>query len=242
MITTPWRKEKNAIQFPVEFDDADKRIVQHVVDKKLTMTSRERLFATLFACRNVMDAGIEGDFVECGVWRGGNALIAADVFARTGAPGNICLFDTFAGMTAPGEQDFAAADGSSPQERYEDSKRGNRSDWCFASLDDVKKNFRDAGVLTDKVRFIQGDVLETLSNDDNLPDKIAVLRLDTDWYESTKKELETLWPRLSKGGILMIDDYGHWGGARKAADEFFTAEGRPFFHYIDYTGRLAVKT
>jgi hypothetical protein len=241
MITNPFRKDKTAVQFPVEFDEPDKTIVQRVIDKKLTMTSRERLFATVFACRHVMDAGIEGDFVECGVWRGGNALIAADVFARTGAPGSICLFDTFAGMTAPGEEDFAEADGSSPQERYEESKRGDHSDWCYASLDDVKKNFREAGLLSDRIRFIQGDVLETLANDDNLPDRISVLRLDTDWYESTKKELEVLWPRLSRGGILMIDDYGHWGGARKAADEFFTAEGRPFFNYIDYTGRLAVK-
>jgi hypothetical protein len=241
MIGNPWRRDKAPAQFPVEFDDADKRILQRILDRKLTMTSRERLFATLFACRHVMDAGIEGDFVECGVWRGGNALIAADVFSRVAAPAQIVLFDTFAGMTAPGEEDFAAADGSSPQTRYEQSRHENRSDWCYASLDDVKKNFREAGLLSEKIRFVQGDVLETLANDDNLPEKISVLRLDTDWYESTKKELEVLWPRLSKGGILMIDDYGHWGGARKAADEFFTAEGRPFFHYIDYTGRLAVK-
>ncbi len=74
-----------------------------------------------------------------------------------------------------------------------------------------------------------------------MPDKISVLRLDTDWYESTKRELEVLWPRLVKGGVLLIDDYGHWQGARKAVDEFFIGSDRPFFSYTDYTGRIAVK-
>lgn len=74
-----------------------------------------------------------------------------------------------------------------------------------------------------------------------VPDSIAVLRLDTDWYESTKKELDALYPRLSSGGVIIVDDYGVWQGARAAVDEYFSAHRRPLFHYIDDTGRIGVK-
>ena len=90
------------------------------------------------------------------------------------------------------------------------------------------------------VKLIQGDVAETLLESKNLPEKIAILRLDTDWYESTRIELERLYPLLEPGGVLIIDDYGHFDGARKAVDEYFKAE-RPWMHYVDYTCRLILK-
>lgn len=235
------RKSANHPQFPVEFDAADREIVSRVIEKKLSMAGRERLFATLLACRHVASNGIEGDFVECGVWRGGNSLIAADVFSRLCKPAKVYLYDTFAGMTPPTSIDLEAATGKPAKLRFDREKSAAHCGWCFAPVEDVEGHFRDAGLLSDYVRIIKGDVLETLTNEDNLPKRISVLRLDTDWYESTKKELEIFWPRLEPGGILMIDDYGHWGGARKATDEFFADRNRPFFHYIDYTGRLAVK-
>jgi len=228
-------------EFPVEFDQGDKRIVGHVLAKNLSMTSRERLYATAMACRHVVTAGVKGDFVELGVWRGGHALIAADIFKRAGSDAQIYLFDTFAGMTAPTECDFDNREHKRAQERYDSEQRSRHNEWCNASLEDVRNNFRQAGLLGGNVKMIQGDVLETLSQEENLPETISVLRLDTDWYQSTRKELEVLWPRLQPGGILMIDDYGHWSGAKKATDEFFASRPRPFFHYIDYTGRLAVK-
>jgi O-methyltransferase len=96
--------------------------------------------------------------------------------------------------------------------------------------------------LDDKIIFIQGDVAVTLEVPNNLPEGIAVLRLDTDWYESTKKELEILYPRLSVGGVLLVDDYGHWVGAREAVDEYFKRHNnRPFLVYNDNTGRAGVK-
>ena len=74
------------------------------------------------------------------------------------------------------------------------------------------------------------------------PPSIALLRLDTDWYESTYHELVHLYPRLSVGGILIIDDYGYWQGARRAVDRYFAEQGtRVFLSRIDETGRLAVK-
>jgi O-methyltransferase len=240
MITLPWRKDKTAPEFPVECDEGDRRVLQHVLTHRLSMASRERLFATVLSCRHALDHAVPGDFVECGVWRGGNALIAADVFARRVAERKVWLFDTFAGMTAPTEMDFDNATGSRAKARFEREQKDAHNAWCFASLEDVENNFRNANLLTPQVRFVKGDVLKTLGGSD-LPQAISVLRLDTDWYESTKKELEVLWPRLSPGGILMVDDYGHWGGAKQAVDEFFAGR-RPFFSYIDYTGRLAVKS
>jgi O-methyltransferase len=118
---------------------------------------------------------------------------------------------------------------------FKELQRDSHNDWCYASLDDVKANFRNAGLLNDNIMFIQGDVAVTL-------EVLAALRLDTDWYESTKKELEFLYPRLSVGGVLLVDDYGHWAGAREAVDEYFKRyNNRPFLIYNDNTGRAGVK-
>ena len=91
-----------------------------------------------------------------------------------------------------------------------------------------------------RMHFVKGDVLETVPQE--APERIALLRLDTDWYESTRHELDHLYARLSPGGILIIDDYGHWRGARRAVDEFIEKHRlRLFLNRIDYTGRLAIK-
>jgi predicted O-methyltransferase YrrM len=96
-------------------------------------------------------------------------------------------------------------------------------------------------LLSPSVRFVEGDVVQSLKIESNLPESISVLRLDTDWYESTRAELEVLYPRLSPGGVLIIDDYGHWGGAKKAVDEYFRGRPKPLLQYTDYTGRMGVK-
>ena len=118
-----------------------------------------------------------------------------------------------------------------------------------ANIDEVKhamstlqKNCSDTGIDIASLKFIKGDVCETLKEPDNVPDQISVLRLDTDWYESTKAELEILYPKLSNKGVLIIDDYGHWEGARKAVDEYFLSQKyKPLFNVIDRTGRSAIK-
>jgi hypothetical protein len=215
-------------QFPVEFDDRDKAIVSYVARNELTMVSEERLFATVMACRHVCAGRVDGDFVECGVWRGGNALIAADVFSRLSPDRKVYLLDTFSGMTQPGESDVSRT-GTAGEEG-----------WCAASIEEVRASFAARGLLANVV-FVKGDVGETLRDPRNLPAHISVLRLDTDWYESTRLELEILYPLLRPGGVLMVDDYGYWQGARKAVDEYFSAGNRPFFHYVDHTGRAAIK-
>jgi len=215
-------------QFPVEFDERDKAIVSYVARNELTMVSEERLFATVMACRHVCQSRLPGDFVECGVWRGGNALIAADVFSRLSPERKVYLFDTFAGMTPPTASDVSR------------TGMAGEEGWCNASLDEVRASFAARGLAANAV-FVAGDVGETLRDPRNLPARIGVLRLDTDWYESTKLELEVLYPLLQPGGVLMVDDYGFWQGARKAVDEYFSAHDRPYFHYVDHTGRAAIK-
>lgn len=227
---------------PVELSPQELKLVERIRNDELSMTSIQRLWATLMACKHVVSQNIAGDFVECGVWRGGNALIAAALFDMYKVTKNIFLFDTFEGMTIPTEKDVKASNSQSAMNEYLRSQRETHNDWCYASLDDVKNNFSKFGLMNERVVFVKGDVCETLNSAENLPEKISVLRLDTDWYESTKRELEVLYPRVSAGGVLIIDDYGHWAGAKRAVDEYFAQNGnRPFLQYIDYTGRLAVK-
>ena len=96
------------------------------------------------------------------------------------------------------------------------------------------------GLNEKNIIYVKGLVEKTL--DGNFPEKISLLRLDTDFYESTKKELEILFPKLQSGGIIIIDDYGHWKGCKKAVDEYFVNKKNIFFQQIDYSGLIGVKT
>lgn len=228
--------------FPVECDDKDKEIVQYVLKNKLTMVSPERLIATIQACKYVVNNNIAGDFVECGVWRGGNAIAAKMIFEHLGSNKQVYMFDTFAGMTKPEDKDFGLFDNVSSHDMYNKHQQDGHNEWCYASLEDVKENAKKANIEISGVHFIKGDVLETLETPKNIPEKIGVLRLDTDWYDSTKKELDVLYPKLSKQGVLLIDDYGYWAGSHKAVEEYFDVlNPRPLLHITDITGRMAIK-
>ena len=142
---------------------------------------------------------------------------------------NQYLFDTFEGMTKPTTFDRNALTKDLAIKKFNRLKKENHNNWCYASLDDVKNSFMKYDLM-DKAFFIKGDVNTTLNDLKNLPEKISLLRLDTDFYDSTKIELEKLYPLLSKNGILIIDDYGHWKGAKKAVDEYFEKINyKPFF-------------
>jgi hypothetical protein len=219
---------------PVEFTAHDNQTFSYIINNKLTMASPSRLVATIAACKYALT--LEGDFVECGVWRGGNSIAARLIFDEARSGKLVWLFDTFAGMTAPTAEDTTSFSEKPAAETFRERQADDHNEWCYASLEDVQRNFPTS---LERVRFVKGDVIETLKGE--LPEKIAVLRLDTDFYESTKAELEALYPRLVKGGVLIIDDYGHWDGARRAVDEYFANVPRPFFHASDYTGRIGVK-
>lgn len=160
-------------------------------------------------------------------------LIALTLLRENTAGRQIWLYDTFEGMTKPGEMD-----GPAEKKEWQEKSTGNdSSNWCFASLNEVQQIVYSTGYPVNLFRFIKGKVEETIPG--SMPDQIALLRLDTDWYASTKHELIHLYPSLQKGGVLIIDDYGAWEGARKATDEYFG--NTVFLQRIDWTGRMLIK-
>ena len=171
-----------------------------------------------------------------------NAYSNSQTLEQLDSKRRVWMFDTFEGMTAPTEYDVAAKTKAHAGEMFEDSQQDSHNEWCNASLEDVKNNCLKSKLKLDELNFVKGDVSKTLAIKENLPSEISVLRLDTDFYESTKFELEVLYPILDVGGVLIIDDYGHWEGARKAVDEYFSAcDYKPLLNVTDYTGRSAIK-
>jgi O-methyltransferase len=221
-----------------EASQADLTMMAEV--KPFTMTSVERLWSTLISARYASRNKIPGAFVECGVWRGGQSALAARTFLSENDPRDLWLFDTFAGMTAPTEYDVNFR-GERSDKTFKANQRDGYNAWAFASLEDVRQVIARTGYPSDLVHFVKGPVEETLRCQ-WLPDAIAVLRLDTDWYESTRDEMQILYPKLVSRGVLMIDDYGHYAGAKKAVDEYFDALGMyPLLQPIDYSGRIFIK-
>ncbi|MEO1527118.1 MAG: TylF/MycF/NovP-related O-methyltransferase [Planctomycetota bacterium] len=212
-----------------------------VAARPFTMTSTERLHGLCEAVRYVSACQIPGDIVECGVWRGGSMKAIADTLARNhDADRELHLFDTFEGMSEPTDADVAI-NGEDAQSLLEsEDKSDARSVWCVASLEDVKSTMSQTSYPSERTHFHVGKVEDTIPS--AAPEQIALLRLDTDWYESTAHEMEHLFPRLSEGGVLIIDDYGHWQGARRAVDEYFAKHQiGMLLHRMDYTGRIGIK-
>jgi O-methyltransferase len=224
--------------------DAHRAIVERV--RPYTMTSVPRLQALIDAVEYCVRRDLPGAFAECGVWRGGSVLAMILTLQDLGVDDrDIYLFDTFEGMTAPTEHDVSPLDPPA-LETWKSAQEGEGRAWSelFApelfNEDGVRETVLGSGYPRERIHLVRGPVEETLPA--AAPEQIALLRLDTDWYESTKHEMEHLYPRLADGGVLIIDDYGHWEGARRAVDEYFEAHGDPvLLNRIDYTGRLAVK-
>jgi len=233
------RKEKIE-EFPIELSKPEQELVKKIFDMKYTMTPINNLFATALACKYIIKNNIPGDFVECGTYRGGHALLATSLFNMYKQPRKVYMYDTFDGMTDPEGIDVEFNTGLAASEYFNLNKSSIKNSWCAASLEEVKTNFEKMHLLSKNVVFVKGDVGITLKENKNLPEQISILRLDTDWYKSTKIELETLYPRLVKTGILIIDDYGWWKGSKMAADEFF-GDSVPFMSYIDQGARISVK-
>ena len=241
-IKSSMKNKKTNNIFPVEIDSIEREIINYVIDKKYTMTSVSRLISVLKSCKYIVENDIPGDFVELGVWRGGNGILAKKIFNMLGSNKKVWMYDTFTGMTEPSSFDVDSRSKDPAIDKYNMLQRESHNDWCFASIEEVKLNCIESGLDIDSFRFIKGDVLQTLKDKSNLPKEISLLRLDTDWYESTKLELELLYPLLSNAGILIIDDYGDWEGAKKAVDEYFvTFKPKPYLHVVDNTCRLVIK-
>lgn len=210
--------------------------------KPYTMTSVERMYSLYCSVKYILSKGLEGDFVECGVWRGGSSMLVAKMLVNRNIYNRkIYLYDTFEGMPPSSNEDISYKGQDAKTLFYANIKNKEESAWCLADLADVKKNLISTNFPESNLIFVKGKVEETLPS--NQPSgKIALLRLDTDWYESTKHELNVLFPLLVENGILIIDDYGHWQGCRKAVDEYFDSNKYSIFmNRIDYTCRVVIK-
>lgn len=219
-----------------DFSAFENNVIDKVKD--FTMTSPERIVSLIRAVDYIKANNIQGDIVECGVWKGGSimAILHTLKFNKDNNLRNIFLYDTFEGMTEPTDVDFSFK-GNSAKEIFKD-KLGN---WCLSSLDEVKKNISSVGYPSDNIFYVKGKVEDTIPTV-RVPKSIALLRLDTDWYESTLHELEYLFPKLVQGGIIIIDDYGHWSGCKKAVDEYLEKNNISLFlSRVDYTCRIGVK-
>lgn len=219
---------------PPDLGPKDKRTIEQV--RPFTMTSVDRIAAVIAATRYIEANRVPGAIVECGVWRGGSTM--AILHTLDSKDREVYLYDTFEGMSEPTKQDVSF-DGVSAEQQLSDCKRGTGV-WCEASIEDVRQNVSSTGYPAARTHLIRGKVEETIP--ETLPGGIALLRLDTDWYESTRHELKHLFPLLHPRGVLIVDDYGHWAGAKQAVDEYFAVQrGHYYFHRIDYTGRLIMR-
>ncbi|MFM7115622.1 MAG: TylF/MycF/NovP-related O-methyltransferase [Planctomycetota bacterium] len=211
-----------------------------------TMTSPERIIGLVRAIDYVVRSGIRGDFVECGVWRGGSMFVAARALLERKAADqhfaerNLWLYDTFEGMSEPTAADVDLQGQAAEHLLRVHSPEDRNGVWCLSRLEEVQRTMAMSTFPSERIRFVQGKVEDTLPQ--TRPESIALLRLDTDWYESTRCELEFLFPLLAPGGVLIVDDYGHWQGCRQAVDDYFAATGQ-LIHLarMDYTGRIGIK-
>ena len=180
-----------------------------------TMVGLKRLDNLQECTERILAEAVPGDLVETGVWRGGASMFLKCVLRAHGDRERVLwLADSFEGMPAPKPGTYAA-DADSPDltnERY-----------LVVPLEQVQANFRRFGLLDDRVRFLKGWFCDTLPG--SPIERISLLRLDGDLYESTMDALRSLYPRVSRGGFVVVDDYHNWVACRKAVDEYRAAHG-----------------
>ena len=234
-----------SINIEQEFPDSnnfEKELFEII--SEYTMTSHERIFALMKSINFVKHNNVDGDFVECGVWRGGNLILFQKFIEKYNLSKKIYAYDTFEGMSEPDKIDetFKGESSKDLLNKLYKKKVDRKKNILIAdcSIEQVQENFKKFSNKNNLI-CIKGPVEKTLDLKKNLPNKISILRLDTDWYSSTKKELEILFPLLEKNGILIIDDYGFWKGARKAVDEYFENKNVTMFK-IDFTGRMIINS
>jgi O-methyltransferase len=201
------------------------------------MISIERFMCNMRSVEYINRVSIPGDIVEIGVWRGGSILSMIKMHEQNAnaLQRRFHLYDTFTGMTPATNNDIDHT-GRHANELIQE----NPFFKCESSLSEVKHNIAsNTSISSDLIKYHVGDICNTPKSD--IPDKIAILRLDTDWYESTKFELENFYNHVSEGGIVIVDDYGHWQGAKRAVDEFLQKHPHIILKKIDYTGVYFVK-
>ncbi len=195
--------------------------------RPFSMMSHARLHGIYSGVAHVLHRGIPGALVECGTARGGCAALMGLVCQQWKQPRDLWVFDTFEGLPPPSQND--------PEYELAKSKAGT----CRGEYEEVRGLLESLGVM-DRAHLVKGLFQDTVPTSD--VQQIALLHLDGDWYESTRVCLEHLYDKVSPGGIIQIDDYGHWAGSRKALHEFLEARNiHVDLKYLDYTGRQFIK-
>lgn len=219
---------------PADCDSATAEICRRV--KPYTLTPPPRIMALCESIRYLDRAGIAGPIVECGVWRGGSMMAAALTLLELGSTRrDLHMFDTFTEMPLPDERDTHMSGRPGP-EFFADVIAGDEV-YDLLPLEQVRELLEGTGYPRERLRFVPGLVEETIPAE--APEEIALLRLDTDWYRSTIHEMRHLYPRIVSGGILIVDDYGEFAGARQAVDEYLAEDGRPvLLNRVDFSCRL----
>jgi hypothetical protein len=196
--------------------------VSHYVDSSAVSMIPLARFDNIRNCiESILRSGIPGDLIETGAWRGGATIFMRGVLKAYGVDDRIVwVADSFEGLPAPDPDLFPleakVQSGPVIQKSYHNLAVG---------LEEVKRNFLAYGLLDDQVRFLKGWFKDTLPN---APiGTLSLMRLDGDFYESTRDGLNSLYDRLSVGGYVIIDDYGEdsWTYCRKAVDEFRSERG-----------------
>jgi O-methyltransferase len=238
-----YQSENNKYHAYAGIEDVDPAFIPiYETCRSFTMTSSARMYALYKAIEYIIHANVAGDIVECGVWRGGSMMVIAHTLLSLKQDDRrLYLFDTFEGLPKPDEKRDVDIWGNRAIDRWMPHRKTDESStWTCVSLDEVRANMATTCYPGHLVHYVKGMVEETLPA--NAPQRIALIRLDTDWYASTRHELEHLFHRLSHNGVIVIDDYGHFKGARQAVDEFIVEHKIPLLlNRIDYSGRIAIK-
>lgn len=220
---------------------SDEEIGEFEKINKISLTSLPNKWSLIQSLKHVKNNNLPGDIVETGVFKGANLILINNFLKKFHIDKKIFAYDTYSGQSEPTDLDFDIK-GTSMKKKFSDYKKKNLAP-VYCSLDDVKNNIEKYSQNDlDQLIFIKGKVEDTLVEEKNLPSKISLLRLDTDFYESVKISLEILYPRLVSGGVLIIDDYGHFKGAKIAVDNFFKDKKNIWMHRVDYTCRLIIKS
>jgi O-methyltransferase len=212
----------------------EERELAQLVDRArtLSMVYEPQLHDLALKVRDVVDSGVPGDLVECGVWRGGSALLMAEVLERRAATDRrVWLFDSFEGLPGPRDIDGPAAI------RYAENRDDPMYlDNCRADVEAVRASVREWG-LESRTEIVKGWFDETLPATRERIGSIALLRIDADWYESVKTCLEELYDDVSQGGYVILDDYYVWDGCAVAVHEFLGS--RKLAHSLHETAAVA---
>jgi len=217
-----------------EFEEIRKKCAPY------TITSVQKMYALYIATKYIVEHNIPGDLVECGIFKGGSSMLMALTLRKLNTTQRkIYLYDTYTGMPKPSKDDTNYRN-EDMEGLWKRKQKKDHNELLYGPLDEVRANMYSTGYPQENIKFVKGMVEETLPK--IIPDKIAILRLDTDWYESTYHELLHLFPRLSVHGVLLLDDYGCLKGAKKATNQYFKENGiKVLLNRVDYSGRMCIK-